>query len=202
MEIKEVPVTDVKPYTGNPRVISDSAVNSVSDSIKSFGWQQPIVVDGDYVIIAGHTRFLAAKKLGMKTVPIKISDNLTTDQIKAFRILDNKLNELTTWDDGLLEAEMALIEGGDLEAFKHLWETTEITQSAGDIEFLNDMIDKENSDSVDSDVIGSVGDYVTMSFVMSPQDRDLVLSALRNIQNQEKLDNVTQALIKITKEFV
>jgi len=197
-----VPVTDVKPYTGNPRVISDSAVNSVSDSIKSFGWQQPIVVDGDYVIIAGHTRFLAAKKLGMKTVPIKISDNLTTDQIKAFRILDNKLNELTTWDDGLLEAEMALIEGGDLEAFKHLWETTEITQSAGDIEFLNDMIDKENSDSVDSDVIGSVGDYVTMSFVMSPQDRDLVLSALRNIQNQEKLDNVTQALIKITKEFV
>ncbi len=197
-----MPVTDVKPYTGNPRVISDSAVNSVSDSIKSFGWQQPIVVDGDYVIIAGHTRFLAAKKLGMKTVPIKISDNLTTDQIKAFRILDNKLNELTTWDDGLLEAEMALIEGGDLEAFKHLWETTEITQSAGDIEFLNDMIDKENSDSVDSDVIGSVGDYVTMSFVMSPQDRDLVLSALRNIQNQEKLDNVTQALIKITKEFV
>jgi len=202
MEIKEVPVTDVKPYTGNPRVISESAVNSVSDSIKSFGWQQPIVVDGDYVIIAGHTRFLAAKKLGMKTVPIKISDNLTIDQIKAFRILDNKLNELTTWDDGLLEAEMALIEGGDLEAFKHLWETTEITQSAGDIEFLNDMIDKENSDSVDSDVIGSVGDYVTMSFVMSPQDRDLVLSALRNIQNQEKLDNVTQALIKITKEFV
>jgi len=197
-----VPVTDVKPYTGNPRVISESAVNSVSDSIKSFGWQQPIVVDGDYVIIAGHTRFLAAKKLGMKTVPIKISDNLTIDQIKAFRILDNKLNELTTWDDGLLEAEMALIEGGDLEAFKHLWATTEITQSTGDIEFLNDMIDKENSDSVDSDVIGSVGDYVTMSFVMSPQDRDLVLSALRNIQNQEKLDNVTQALIKITKEFV
>ena len=202
MEIKEVPVTDVKPYTGNPRVISESAVNSVSDSIKSFGWQQPIVVDGDYVIIAGHTRFLAAKKLGMKTVPIKISDNLTIDQIKAFRILDNKLNELTTWDDGLLEAEMALIDGGDLEAFKHLWETTEITQSAGDIEFLNDMIDKESSDSVDSDIIGSVGDYVTMSFVMSPQDRDLVLSALRNIQNQEKLDNVTQALIKITKEFV
>ena len=197
-----MPVTDVKPYTGNPRVISESAVNSVSDSIKSFGWQQPIVVDGDYVIIAGHTRFLAAKKLGMKTVPIKISDNLTIDQIKAFRILDNKLNELTTWDDGLLEAEMALIEGGDLEAFKHLWATTEITQSTGDIEFLNDMIDKENSDSVDSDVIGSVGDYVTMSFVMSPQDRDLVLSALRNIQNQEKLDNVTQALIKITKEFV
>ena len=202
MEIKQVKITEVKPYTANPRVISDAAVVSVSDSIQKFGWQQPIVVDGDYVIIAGHTRFLAAKKLGMETVPIKISDDLTLDQIKAFRILDNKLNELTNWDDGLLEAEMASITSGDLDSFKHLWDTFDAVKSDSDLEFLNDMIDKEQSDSVDSEVIGAVGDYVTMSFVMSPQDRDLVLTALRNIQNQENLENTTQALLKLTKEYL
>ena len=201
MEIKQVPITDVKPYTANPRVISDSAVEAVANSIEKFGWQQPIVVDGDNFIIAGHTRFLAAKKLSLKTVPIKQSADLTEDQIKAFRILDNKLNELTTWDDGLLQAEMASIESGDLDAFKHLWETSDVAPIGGDIDFLNDMTEKTSDDSVDSEVIGAVGDYVTMSFVMSPIDRDMCLSALRTIQHQESLDNTTQALLKLLKEI-
>ena len=202
MEIKSVPITDVRPYTGNPRVISESAVSSVAESISAFGWQQPIVVDGDNVIIAGHTRFLAAKRLALQMVPIKISKDLSDDQIKAFRILDNKLNELTTWDDGLLEAEMASIESGDLDAFKHLWETADLGFQNQDIEFLNDMIGNSDSDQENSEAVGSVGDYVTISFVMSPQDRDLVLSGLRAIQNQEGLDNTTQAVLKLTKELV
>ncbi len=202
MEIKQVPITDVKPYTANPRIISESAVASVASSISSFGWQQPIVVDGDNVIIAGHTRFLAAKRLSLDTVPIKVSANLTKDQIKAFRILDNKLNELTAWDDGLLEAEMASIDSGELEAFRHLWASIDINLPNSDIEFLNDMISDKETNVQDSDVVGSVGDYVTMSFVMSPIDRDMVLSALRSIQNQEGLENTTQALLKITKELV
>lgn len=201
MEIKQIPITDVKPYTANPRVISDSAVDAVAQSIEKFGWQQPIVIDGDNFIVAGHTRFLAAKKLNHKVVPVKQSENLTEDQIKAFRILDNKLGELTTWDDGLLQAEMESIGDGDLESFKHLWNTFDAPATGGDIEFLNDMIEKPNDDSVDPHVVGAVGDYVTMSFVMSPIDRDMCLSALRTIQHQESLDNTTQALLKLLKEI-
>ncbi|WP_240164401.1 ParB N-terminal domain-containing protein [Limosilactobacillus mucosae] len=94
-QIREVPIDSVKPYENNPRD-NDGAVEATANSIKEFGWQQPIVVDKDMVVIAGHTRLKAAKQLGLKHVPIVVAD-LSEEQAKAYRLADNKTGELADW---------------------------------------------------------------------------------------------------------
>ena len=115
MKVENVKIENVFPYSGNPRSISDVAVEKVARSLKEFGWQQPIVVDKDYVIIVGHTRLKAAKSLGMTEVPIFVADGLSDSQVKAYRIADNKTGELTSWDDGLLKTELELLQALDAE---------------------------------------------------------------------------------------
>lgn len=98
-------INDVKPYEKNPRR-NDEAVKYVANSIKEFGWKQPIVVDRNNVIVAGHTRWKAAQQLGLKDVPCVIADDLTDEQVKAFRLADNKVGEIAKWDDALLNEEL------------------------------------------------------------------------------------------------
>ena len=109
MEIIEMAVEFLTPYENNPRN-NDAAVDAVAASIREFGFKVPIIIDRDGVIVAGHTRHKAAKKLGMKTVPCIIADDLSPEQIKAFRIADNKTNELADWDMEKLLQEMAEIQ--------------------------------------------------------------------------------------------
>lgn len=106
MDVVMMSIKDVKPYEKNPR-INDNAVEAVANSIKEFGWRQPIVVDKDNVIIAGHTRWKAAKKLKMKEVPVIVAADLSEEQVKAYRIADNSTGELATWDYDLLMPEIA-----------------------------------------------------------------------------------------------
>lgn len=105
MKIVMQKVGELKPYKNNPRK-NDSAVAAVAASIKEFGFKVPIVIDVNGGIIAGHTRLKAAKKLGLKEVPCIIADDLTPDQIKAFRLVDNKTAELAEWDFDLLKLEL------------------------------------------------------------------------------------------------
>lgn len=116
MEIVEVSIDKIKPYENNPRN-NDKAVNAVANSIKEFGWQQPIVVDEKGVIIAGHTRFLAAKQLGMDKVPVKYAKGLSEEKVKAFRLADNKTSELSEWDFKKLEEELDQVEDIDMADF-------------------------------------------------------------------------------------
>lgn len=116
MEVKNVSISKIKPYENNPRD-NEAGVDAVANSIKEFGWQQPIVVDKDNVIIVGHTRYLAAKKLGLKEVPVKVATGLTPEQVKAYRLADNKTGELTDWDMGLLDDELADIADIDMSDF-------------------------------------------------------------------------------------
>jgi DNA modification methylase len=106
MQIDLWPIERVIPYHRNPRV-NDSAVEAVAASIREFGFRQPIVVDTEGVIVVGHTRWKAAQKLGLMQVPVHIATDLTPEQIKAYRIADNKLNELAEWDETLLPLELA-----------------------------------------------------------------------------------------------
>lgn len=106
MNIVEKKLKEIKPYEKNPRK-NDEAVQYVMNSIKEFGFKVPIVIDKDGVIVCGHTRFKAAKKLKMKEVPCILADDLTPEQIKAFRLADNKTGEIATWDDELLSGELA-----------------------------------------------------------------------------------------------
>lgn len=105
MQIVEKELTWLKPYANNPRD-NESAVEPVANSIKEFGFKVPIVATSDGEIINGHTRFKASKLLGLKKVPVIISDDLTEEQIKAFRLADNKTGELADWNEELLAKEM------------------------------------------------------------------------------------------------
>lgn len=116
-EIEWMPIGSVKPYDRNPRR-NDAAVDAVANSITEFGFKNPIIVDRDLVIIAGHTRLKAAKKLGLKEVPVVIASDLSEEQARAFRLADNKTAELAEWDDDLLQEELdALMDDFDMEGF-------------------------------------------------------------------------------------
>lgn len=105
MEVKSFKLNEIKPYENNAR-FNDAAVEYVANSIREFGFQQPIVVDKDMVIIAGHTRYKAAKKLGLKTVPVVVADELSDDKVKAYRLADNKTGEMAQWDFDKLFQEL------------------------------------------------------------------------------------------------
>lgn len=116
MQIEEMRVADLIPYENNPRK-NDEAVEAVAASIKEFGFKVPIIVDADNVIIAGHTRLKAAQLLGMESVPVVRADDLTDEQVKAFRLADNKTAELAGWDFTALEDELAAIDNIDMTKF-------------------------------------------------------------------------------------
>lgn len=109
MQITNKQIKELIPYQNNPRR-NDKAVDAVAASIKQFGFKQPIVIDKDNVIVCGHTRYKAAQKLRLKEVPCIMADDLTDDQIKAFRLADNKTAELAEWDFPLLDLELADID--------------------------------------------------------------------------------------------
>lgn len=116
MEIKNMKITDLIPYEKNPRK-NDKAVEQVANSIKEFGFKVPIVIDKDNVIVAGHTRYKASKKLNLLTVPCIVADDLSDEQIKAYRLADNKVSELAEWDVDLLGEELNGIMDIDMSAF-------------------------------------------------------------------------------------
>src|ERR1700680_4456595 len=105
------PIAKVIPYARNSRKIPERAVDKVAASIREFGWRVPIVVDKDGVIICGHTRLLAARKLGLQEAPVHVADNLTPAQVRAYRLLDNRSHEETTWDEDLLGLELLDLKG-------------------------------------------------------------------------------------------
>lgn len=109
-------IVEIKPYENNPRH-NESAIDAVASSIKEFGWKQPLVIDKDNVIVVGHTRWLAAKKLGLSEVPCLIASDLTDEQIAAYRLADNKTNELATWDFEKLKTELENISDIDMSQF-------------------------------------------------------------------------------------
>ena len=113
MNITEFSVDELKPYDKNPR-INDESVPKVAESIKQFGFKVPLVIDAQNVIVTGHTRYKAALQLGLKTVPCIVADDLTPEQIKAFRLADNKVGESSVWDDYFLKLEIDNLSGGGL----------------------------------------------------------------------------------------
>lgn len=116
MQIYDKRLDEIKPYENNPRH-NDNAVDAVVNSIREFGFRVPLVVDSEGVIVAGHTRYKAAQKLGLQTVPCLIADDLTQEQVNAFRLADNKVGELATWDLDALKVELDNIGEIDMSEF-------------------------------------------------------------------------------------
>lgn len=114
MNITDIRTCDLKPYENNPR-LNEDAVDLVAASIEEFGFKQPIVVDKDLIIIAGHTRWKAAQKLGLETVPCIQADDLTPAQVKAYRLADNKVAEAAQWDLDALQFELEELDNMDFD---------------------------------------------------------------------------------------
>ena len=143
MKIETADINTIKPYENNPRKLKDSAIDKVAMSLKEYGFRQPIVVDKDRVIVVGHTRYRASKKLGFKEVPITIADNLTPEQINAYRIADNRTAEESEWDDELLKMEIK-----DLEAKDFKLDLLGFNEDQ-----LNDMLFEEKQGLTDEDEV-------------------------------------------------
>jgi len=135
MEVEMIPVAEIIPYEQNPRK-NDKAVDIVAKSIKEFGFKQPIVIDQNNVIIAGHTRLKAAQKLNIKEVPIVWADDLTPEQVKAYRIMDNKSHEYTEWDIDTLKTELT-----ELKDLEYDLDLTGFTENE-----LNDLLPNETKE--------------------------------------------------------
>ena len=118
MKVEYLPPGELHPYPANAKIHSPEQVKRIANSIKAFGWQQPIVIDKDNVVIIGHGRLFAAQELHLDSVPVVRADDLSEEQVKALRIADNKLNE-SPYDFSKLEEELAELDiaGFDMEQF-------------------------------------------------------------------------------------
>ena len=135
MEVVNINLSNIKPYQRNPRN-NAKAVEKVAESIRQFGFQQPLVLDRDNVIVCGHTRYAAAKKLKLKSVPCVLATSLTEEQIRAYRLADNKVAEASEWDFSLLAEELDNILDIDMSDFGF-----EVP------DFLDDMEDTDRDDT-------------------------------------------------------
>ncbi|MBD5159439.1 MAG: ParB N-terminal domain-containing protein [Ruminococcus sp.] len=116
MQIIIKKLTEIRPYENNPRK-NDKSVEAVAKSIRTFGFRVPVVIDSDGVIVAGHTRYKASEKLGLTEIPCVVADDLTEEQVRAFRLADNKTAELSDWDFDLLDSELDSITDIDMTDF-------------------------------------------------------------------------------------
>ena len=146
MEIKNLDINLILPYKNNPRKISDTAIEKVANSIKNFGFRQPIVVDKNNIVVVGHTRLQASRKLGLQQVPVLVADNLTEDQINAYRLADNRTNEESQWQNDLLKLELQ-----DLQ-FKNF----DLNLTAFDDFELDDLLFEEKYGLTDDDAAPEV----------------------------------------------
>ena len=152
MKVIEKKLSEIKPYKNNPR-LNGTAVEGVAESIKQFGFKQPIVIDKDNVIVCGHTRAQAAKKLKLKTVPCVVAEDLTEEQVKAYRLADNKTAEFALWDDEKLFEELESIADIDMSDFGF---------DLDDLEFNEDTSEKDPDTSPDDE--GYYGDERERTF--------------------------------------
>lgn len=144
-EIQMLPLRDIHPYERNPR-LNDDSVDAVANSIRDFGFRAPIIVDKEHVIIAGHTRYKAAKKLRLKTVPVIVADDMTPEQVEAYRIADNSAGSASTWDLDLLtdilpDIDFDMADYG-LDVFR--------TEDGVDFSNLEAMKDQEHTEEYDA----------------------------------------------------
>lgn len=187
MKVENWDISKVKPYAKNPRN-NDDAVEATANSIKEFGWQQPIVVDKDGVIIVGHTRLKAANKLKLKQVPVTVAENLTGEQVKAYRLADNKTGELAEWDMGLLDDELVGIDDLDMSDFGFTDADLDAALGNDDGEAQDDEFDEEPPEEPTSRLgdiyqlgrhrlmVGDSTDASQVKTLMGGKQADLVLT--------------------------
>lgn len=174
MEIITKKVEDLIPYEKNPRKNND-AVPYVANSIKEFGFKVPIVVDSNNVIIAGHTRLKAAKMLGLKEVPVIVANDLSEEQIKAFRLADNKVGEVAKWDQEKLNEEL-----------DELFNIIDMNNFGFPIQIENIDLDEDGEEKICAE-LGEANNYVVLEFDTDMEwEKAQLLLGLERVQTGEE----------------
>lgn len=145
IKIQELNTDDIKPYKNNPRK-NDEAAKSVSESIKNFGFKNPIIVDEKNVVICGHTRLKAAKLLGLKKVPCVVATDLTPEQVKAYRLVDNRTGEIADWDFDKLTQELKNITTINMEDLGFSRFEINMSEDSEPMEFDSGLINEFSQD--------------------------------------------------------
>jgi len=194
--ITKIKTEDIKPYAENPRNM-ELSLPKVKESISSFGFNQPILLDREYIIITGHTRYAAAKELGIAELPCIIVDELTPNQIRAYRIADNKVGQDGTWDVGLLKEELKKLR---IENFP----VTQTGYSDAELENLEIELDKikvTTTPELSSIEAPNFSDaMVNINFTMKPQERLVVMNYLDYHKQINKLNTTAEALVHLARE--
>lgn len=194
MQLIEIATTDLIEYENNPRKNED-AVQYVAESIRQFGFKVPCIVDRNNVLVAGHTRLKAAKFLGMEKVPCIVADDLSEEQIQAFRLADNKVSEFAEWDEELLAIELSEIVDIDMTDFGFNFDideesveddkyTTEVNipqyEITGDTPTIADMYNMEKTDELIAEIEQSEVTDEEKAFLIEAAKRHIVFN-YRNI---------------------
>ena len=153
MQIIQKKLADIVPYANNTKKHDETQIKNVAESIKKYGWVQPIVIDNDGTIVIGHCRALAAERLGIEEVPCVVVSDLTEDEINALRIVDNKTNE-SPWDFDLLSAELPEIDLSDFE----------FDFGIGDEEEETEIVEDEAPEVEFSEILGEENNYLVLQF--------------------------------------
>ena len=210
MNIEKIDISQVKPYPDNPRKISDKAVDKVALSLKEFGWQQPIVVDGNNVIIAGHTRHKAAEKLGFREVPILKAVGLSDEKVKAYRFMDNRSHEESSWDwdkavkeisqlldDNKIDEKLLGFDEGEFDYIKLRFQEMETDkQIATDKDGGDETVKTSNTFTNPSD---DTQKFVEFSILLSETDRKELYQILNKIKEENNLKTFSEAIMFLVR---
>jgi ParB-like chromosome segregation protein Spo0J len=189
MNIQLINIDKLLPYINNPR--KNLNIDKVASSIKEFGFQQPIVVDKNYTIIVGHTRFEAAKKLGLKEIPVQIAD-LTEHQARSYRIADNRLNQDATWDTKLLNLEFNDLLSNNIDLDILGFSNDELDNLLLKTDEESDIDLNENIESQEE----RINDIKMVQLFFSPENEILFKQAIEKITARDKIDNISDAVLK------
>ena len=193
MDIQEIEIDKIIPYINNPR--KNLNVDKVASSIKEFGFQQPIVVDKTNTIVVGHTRYEAAKKLGITKVPVQIAD-LSDTQAKAYRIADNRLNQDASWDTKLLN-----IEFNDLLSKDYNLDSLGFTTDELDTLFLKSSEDADIglNENIEEDLDltqETLSDVKMIQLFFNSENESKFREAISKISKENNIDNISDAVLK------
>ena len=193
MDIQEIEIDKIIPYINNPR--KNLNVDKVASSIKEFGFQQPIVVDKTNTIVVGHTRYEAAKKLGITKVPVQIAD-LSDTQAKAYRIADNRLNQDASWDTKLLN-----IEFNDLLSKDYNLDSLGFTTDELDTLFLKSSEDADIglNENIEEDLDltqETLSDVKMIQLFFNSDNESKFREAVNKISKENNIDNISDAVLK------
>lgn len=200
IKMEEVDIDLIKPYKNNPREISAEAVQKVMKSIKEFGYNQPIVVDKNHVILAGHTRWKAMKQLGKKKANIIIRD-LTKEQAVAYRIMDNRSGEESKWQNKLLAEELNVLQDTSFDLDLTGFNATELENLANDKElgFIQNSKElKENLNVEFPDNMQVTHVKMVQLFLNTETEKDFKIWCTE-LQKQLKTDNLTDTVYEVIK---